>query len=236
MEQVKKPNVEPISIYERLQNVRVAVLEKCTKKTGYNPYSNYYYFDLGDFLPEATRQFKTYGLTPIFNIGVDEDNGMEMATLIIHDWSGNQIRFSCPTAEANVGKSENPIQKLGAKHTYLRRYLFMESLDIVESDIVDSGMGEGMDKAKEDKKKVTPKVEPKPEPKEEKKPEPNVTSEQVDLLLRYDVEGLIDLAKITEHYHVGKVTELPISVGSQIIAKYSKIEKENANERTDSHE
>lgn len=128
----QKINVE-MTIYQKLQKVRLELSKTSLKKSGHNNYQNYDYFTLDDFVPKATELFAKYGLTPIFNVSVD-NNGIEYATLDIVD-GASVITFRSPTANPN---SKDPIQSLGAKITYMRRYLYLMALDIVEPDLVDS--------------------------------------------------------------------------------------------------
>lgn len=127
--------IEPqLTIFQKLQKVRKELLEEEIKKSGENTSGfKFTYFELKDFLPTATKLFDKYGLTPVFNIAID-NNGIEYASLDIYDGI-NKIEFTCPTAEA---KGNNPIQQQGAKITYMRRYMYLIALDIVENDIVDA--------------------------------------------------------------------------------------------------
>ena len=144
-----------LGLYKKLQLARVTVQSAGLKKTGFNKYSNYYYFQLEDFLPTATSAFKTVGITPLFNLGRSSDeNGIEhqfaTLTLIDNDKPEDAVAFTAPYAEAN--NSSNPIQNLGSSITYLRRYLYMMALDLSETDIVDSGTGGPEDNSKENAK------------------------------------------------------------------------------------
>lgn len=123
------------NIYDLLQKVRVELQNANLSKSGKNKFQNFDYFELKDFVPTSTKLFAKYNLTPIFNIEVGQD-GVEYAVLDIikGDSANEKIRFKTPTAEPS---GNNPIQQLGAKITYLRRYLYLIALDIVENDLVD---------------------------------------------------------------------------------------------------
>lgn len=129
--------MEQKSLYELLQEVRYEIANTELKKSGYNGYGKFNYFELKDFLPTATKLFRDKGLCSIFQIAVGS-NGFEYAVLTIVK-GPEQIEFKVPTAESN--NSSNPIQNLGAKITYLRRYLYMIALDLVENDIIDATSG-----------------------------------------------------------------------------------------------
>lgn len=131
---------EQYNIYQLLQDVRNELTKIEIKKSGYNSFAKFGYFELKDFLPITTKLFKERGMTPLFSIAYFD--GIEYALLKII--RGNeQIEFRVPTAEPS---GNNPIQNLGAKITYLRRYLYLIALDLVENDVVDA-----MDNTKEPK-------------------------------------------------------------------------------------
>ena len=54
------------------------------------------------------------------------------------------IVFCSPMSEANL-KGCHPVQNLGAVETYIRRYLWVAALEIVEHDAVDASEGVGLD-------------------------------------------------------------------------------------------
>lgn len=133
------------NIYEKLQEARHIVLGGLGKKSGKNTFVGFEYFELKDFIPQAIEAFREVGITSIFNIDpakrVIDENGVvteypELASLTIADGK-ESIEFHIPTADAS-GKGQLPIQSLGSKQTYLRRYLYLSALDIVEQDSADA--------------------------------------------------------------------------------------------------
>lgn len=124
-----------MNIYAKLQKARVELQQMQLKKSGKNQSISYY--ELGDFLPAINALGEKYGFTTLFNIREDE-NG-ELATLKILDTEAEQpisTVFICPTAEVELPRGQK-IQGLGAKITYMRRYMLMTAFEIVESDMVD---------------------------------------------------------------------------------------------------
>lgn len=120
------------NLYKKLAEARVMLQEAGVKKTGYNAFSKFEYFQLSDFLPEVNRIFLKLGLCSHFTL--DETT----ATLTIYDTDEDaSIVFSTPTAEAGI-KGASSIQQLGGVISYLRRYLFLISLEITEADLIDS--------------------------------------------------------------------------------------------------
>jgi hypothetical protein len=119
-------------VYGKLQKARVLLQELPLKKSGFNSFAGFKYFELADFLPSINTIFDNLGLCSVFSVS----DGM--ATLRIFDSKfGGMIIFRSPTAEAGTGKAP-PIQALGSMHTYLRRYLFLNALEITEHDAVDA--------------------------------------------------------------------------------------------------
>lgn len=106
---------------------------KSLKKSGQNRHHGFSYFELGDFLPEVQKIFAEVGLCG--RTWFDATQGH----LFIYDSAdpGSFVFFSSPTAEAKLAKG-TPIQELGAMHTYMRRYLWVMAMEIVENDIVDA--------------------------------------------------------------------------------------------------
>jgi len=119
-------------VYSKLQKARVLLQEQPLKKSGFNSFAGFKYFELADFLPSINVIFDNLGLCSVFSICDGE------ATLrIVDSESGGAIYFASPIADAASGKAP-PIQALGSMHTYLRRYLFLNALEITEHDAVDA--------------------------------------------------------------------------------------------------
>lgn len=171
-----------LNIYQKLAAARIEVQKKCTKKSGENKFAGFRYFTLDDFLSTATEELGKQGLTAIFNIDykklptvegdrLESVQGLvyERAKLILTDGQ-NEIIFETPTADANV-KGANDIQNLGSKHTYLKRYLYMNALELSEGDAVDATIGKD--------------EEPKSERAESRRP---ATDAQIQLLKKLGIE------------------------------------------------
>ena len=121
-----------MTVYKKLAEARVRLLSVEMKKSGKNKFAGYEYFELGDFLPHAHRIFNDVGLLGVFCFEGSS------ATLTIHDTDATgSIAFVSPVVSASNPKGQ-PIQDLGSTHTYLRRYLWLMALELVESDAVDA--------------------------------------------------------------------------------------------------
>lgn len=121
-----------MSVYRKLQAVRTELVSSNIKKTGHNSYGGWDYYELGDFIPTAHKLFDAVGLCGVVTFG-------ETATLTVYDteFTDQKIEFATPIVYAEAAKGQ-PIQLLGSTHTYLRRYLWLLALELVEADAVDA--------------------------------------------------------------------------------------------------
>jgi hypothetical protein len=106
------------------------------RKTGHNKFSDYYYFELSDFLVPALTIFDELKLSAIVSFGT------ELATMEITDLEDETSvhHITSPMSTASL-KACHEVQNLGAVETYLRRYLWVAALEIVEHDALDSSPG-----------------------------------------------------------------------------------------------
>ena len=122
-------------IYEKLQKARVLLQEKKIKKSGKNKYSGFAYYELSDFLPYINKIFNELKIFSNFSI---ENN---TAKLVIYDCEDETCTvFTSPVENLEL-KGCTRIQALGGVHTYLKRYLYLNALEIVENDILDINAG-----------------------------------------------------------------------------------------------
>jgi hypothetical protein len=145
-----------MKVFKKLQQARVNLINTPLKKSGKNKFAGFEYFELGDFVPCINKIFNDIGLCGVVHFTSD------CAILTIYDTEdGNSIEFRSPMVYAENAKGQ-AIQSLGATHTYMRRYLWLMAMEIVENDVVDAG------------EQPPKKAEPKPEHKEpqEEKPKP----------------------------------------------------------------
>ena len=127
----------PKGVYKKLMEARIRLQNTKLTKSGLNKFAGYQYFELGDFLPVIQEIFHDLGLCGLISYGREE------AWLTITDTDdGSSIAVQSPVAEAGM-KGITPIQGLGAVQTYLRRYLWMTAMEIVEHDALDATTGKG---------------------------------------------------------------------------------------------
>lgn len=124
-----------MNIYEKLNAARKDFHSRQLKKSGHNKFAGYYYFELGDFIVPAMECFEKAGLCGVVSFGSN------FASLDIRDTEGDDfIQITSPMSTAEM-KGCYPVQQLGAVQTYLRRYLWVAALEIVEHDAIDATTG-----------------------------------------------------------------------------------------------
>lgn len=135
------------NIYEKLQKARVLLQKKNLKKSGENKFAKFKYYELSDFIPAVNEIFADLKICSHFNL---LENTAEL-TILNSENLEERITFTIPTAECPV-KGCTAIQALGGLNTYCRRYLYLNALEIVESDMFDSKAGD----IKEEKQPAKP--------------------------------------------------------------------------------
>lgn len=125
-----------MNVFQKLNLAREKFHSSKIKKTGRNNFAGYDYFELGDFIVPALQIFKEVGLVGIVSFG------KEIATLTIinEEQPDDRIVVESPMSEAAL-KGCHPVQNLGAVETYIRRYLWVAALEIVEHDALDATTG-----------------------------------------------------------------------------------------------
>lgn len=192
-----------VSLKSKINEIRYE-LSKEMNKSGKNDYSKYSYFQLKDFMPQALELFNEKGIYTEFYISKDkytmpgkttisktfnEDGTIATETevkeenfeykefahlkVINLDDEDDTIELAKETANVQL-QAAQPIQNLGGKTTYMKRYMYMDLLEINENDKVEEETGkpvkvETKTTTRKTTKKpavstVSTKVEPVPEP------------------------------------------------------------------------
>lgn len=125
-----------MNIYGKLAKMKCEFQEKPLKKTGFNKFANFKYFKLEDIMPIINALMDKHGLCGVISF----DKEYATLTVINVDDPTETIVVTSPMADANT-KNSTPIQALGSTQTYLRRYLYLALLDIVEDDELDATLG-----------------------------------------------------------------------------------------------
>ena len=162
--------MEAISLKSKINEIRYE-LSKQMNKSGKNTYSNYDYFQLKDFMPQALELFNKHGVYTEFWISRDqydlpakitttrvlnEDGTIasevetkeenfewkEFAHLLAVNLDDEEDTIELTKETANVQlQASQPIQNLGGKSTYMKRYMYMDLLEINENDQVEEQTG-----------------------------------------------------------------------------------------------
>lgn len=124
-----------MKVYSSLQKCRVELQKKNLKKSGHNKFAGYTYYELADVLPTINQLMLENNLCSFVNFS------NEIATLtIVSIEDDSTITFTSPMSSASL-KGCHDVQNLGAVQTYIRRYLYTNAFEIVESDALDSTQG-----------------------------------------------------------------------------------------------
>lgn len=149
----------------------------------------YKFYEMKDFLPLALNVLSEYGIVTLFRIEKKYVNNIpdEEAVLEIMDcYSNESLTFTMPTVDATTTGSA--IQNLGAKTTFLRRYCYINALDISMNDAV--------------------------EPRSTKRNDSYIPQSIIDTLkIRYSNE---ELKQICIDNNVQKIYDLPIDVATSL--------------------
>ena len=200
--------MEKISLKSKINEIRYE-LSKEMSKSGKNDYSHYDYFQLKDFMPKALELFNEKGVYTEFSITRDKylmpgkktiartfnEEGeptneietyeeawewKEFAHLLVVNLEDEEdtIELTKETANVNLQASQ-PIQNLGGKTTYMKRYMYMDLFEINENDKVETKTTTTRKTTtKPAVTKVSTKAEVAPEPVEQELPT-NQTGEEV---------------------------------------------------------
>ncbi len=134
-----------MTLLEKLAVVRLELQQKAPAKSGKNTFSNYDYYELADFMPSVTELMQKHKLVGLF--GMDTENAM--LRIVDCEKPDDVEVFTLPVREATL-KGAHPIQNLGAMVTYMRRYLWMVAMELVEADGLDASKGAGKPAAAEE--------------------------------------------------------------------------------------
>lgn len=125
-----------MNVYQKLNAAREEFHRAKLKKSGMNKFAGYQYFELGDFIIPALEIFNKHGLTSIISFGKETAD----MRIINTDKPEEVIVIESPMSTAAL-KGCHEVQNLGAVQTYLRRYLWVAALEIVEHDALDATTG-----------------------------------------------------------------------------------------------
>ena len=122
-----------MNVYKKLQQARVKLHNTKLNKSGKNNFAKFNYFELGDFIPQVTAIFNELGLCGVVSFTQTE----AYLTVYNVEQKDDFVTFTSPMVFASMDRVQ-AIQNLGSTHTYMRRYLWLMCMEIVENDVVDT--------------------------------------------------------------------------------------------------
>lgn len=153
-----------LTIYDKLNDCRLAFKNANVKKSGKNTYAGYDYFELDDILNALVPILASNRATTMVNFTP------EGATLTFTDCETKEsIVFTSPMSTASL-KGCHEVQNLGAVESYIKRYLYQNAFEIAEPDSLDRTMGkndnqQGKKPAQNQQKKAAAPAQESPEEK-----------------------------------------------------------------------
>ena len=199
-----------ISVLQKLQQARVMLQNKNLKKTGFNPFQKFNYFELGDFLPQINEIFNELKLYSHFNLYQDKAK-----LVIICTETNEQVQFTTPIQQV---KENAKMQDIGAIHTYSKRYLYYNALEIIENDLIDC-KDNSTQAPKQQANKNTKTTQPTKQPATQKTPQQNlISTEQRETLI-----NLIESAGINLTEELQKIKDLTTDRYDKALEYYTKL-------------
>lgn len=126
-------NTKDMSLMEKMTQARLELQNKNIKKSGWNEFSKYYYFQLADVLPIINELADKYRFFAWISYGIETAS----MTITNMDNPNDKLEIVSPMSTASL-KASHEVQNLGAVQTYLRRYFYMTAFEIVEFDEIDA--------------------------------------------------------------------------------------------------
>ncbi|MDR1251704.1 MAG: ERF family protein [Treponema sp.] len=121
-----------MNIYEKVIEARLEFQKAGIKMSGENSYAKYQYYELSDILPAINAIAGKLKFLCVVSF-----NEHAELTIINTEKPDETIQFMSPMSTAAL-KGCHEVQNLGAVQTYLKRYLYQNAFEIVESDALDA--------------------------------------------------------------------------------------------------
>lgn len=130
----KYNNDMPVHLLKKIMQARKMFKDKGITKSGYNQFQKFSYYELKDIIPETIEICLELNIATRFTYEYDH------YTLKIYDLDNEEETEFCMPCKnySEEGNINNQLQNLGKIQTYIRRYLYMQFLDITENDVVDA--------------------------------------------------------------------------------------------------
>ncbi len=128
--------MESKNIYSKLQEVSLKLQQSEVKKSGYNQFSKFYYYELKDFMPVINEELAKKGIW--HKVDFETVGEVLKATLTFIDDNGNEAKVIHDIPRTMTMKGANEMQVTGSIQTYARRYLYLSAFGITDGDVIDS--------------------------------------------------------------------------------------------------
>ena len=131
--------MEKLTLRQKLAVLRAHMTTLNLTKSGLNKHAGFVYYELGDFLPDALHkmaELKIIGVTDF----ASSDKYVFLNILDCEDETSLPIQFATEKATVSIQGAQR-MQNIGGEHTYQRRYLWMDALEISEPDTLDALSG-----------------------------------------------------------------------------------------------
>lgn len=125
-----------MNVYEKLVEARIRFMNMNVKMSGQNKFAEYSYFELADILPAINKIAQELKFVCI----VSFDDAHAILAFIDTEKDESSIIFKSPMSTAAL-KGCHEVQNLGAVETYIKRYLYQNAFEIVESDSLNATQG-----------------------------------------------------------------------------------------------
>lgn len=120
-------NSDEIQVLNKVEEIKRELRECNLKKTGYNKYHKYKYFELEDIIPTISALLNNYDLGSFYLF--DDDKG----ALVIYD----KITGANHMWTTSIKKHDNDMKDIQGIQTYARRALWLQALDIMETNNIE---------------------------------------------------------------------------------------------------
>lgn len=198
-----------MTVYSKLAKARVKLQETDIKKSGFNKFSKFKYYELSDFLPSLNKINADLGILPIFNM----NNEKATLKIVNCDKPEEIIEFEIPFVSSEV-KGANAVQNLGGTETYLRRYLFLAAYEITDGEVFDA-------------LPESEKLPEEPKEKNEDKEIKTLSDKQLSCINALITKTKSNRDKIKELYQVFSLSELSSIDASKLIKQLKGKEGKN---------
>lgn len=121
------------NIYKKLTEARKILLQKEIKKSATNNFAKFKYMELADLIPPIEEVCSKVGILIVTSF-----TNEEVITKVIDHENGETIEFTSPFSTNFETGQIKGAQKVGALHTYFRRYMLMLVFEIIEHDAIDA--------------------------------------------------------------------------------------------------